>query len=123
MLPPRALVFVKEESLPVRAQLARLLETVGARVHYAKTATGNRARTMPVQDFKCAFISLDRATAKDDPIDAAEVLRLYHPMLPVAFLDAGSDEALLERARCVGPIFAKPDQLDAAVAWAAQHIA
>ena len=41
--------------------------------------------------------------------------------LPVAFFSAASPPDVVARARTVGPVFAKPAELDGAVAWARKH--
>lgn len=122
MIPVRPLVFVREDSSAVRKALADMLQAVGARAFYPVVSSSGAARTTVMDDFTCALLALDRKNPKDDPVDEAELFRTYRPDLPIAFLDAGADEALRKRAECIGPVFHKPDRLDDAVAWAAQHL-
>ena len=118
----RPLVFVREDSAPIRKALADMLEAIGARAFYPILSSSGAVRTTVMEDFRCALLCLDRKDPKDDPVDEAELFRTYNPILPIAFLNAGSDDGLCKRAQCIGPVFDKAFQLEAAVAWASQYI-
>lgn len=61
---------------------------------------------------------LDLDLGDGSGIDLAHFLRQASPALPIAFFTAGSDADAISRAKLLGPVFSKPEQLDAAVAWA-----
>jgi hypothetical protein len=42
--------------------------------------------------------------------------------MPLAFFTAAGSSTLVERARALGPVFSKPDDVDAVVSWAATHV-
>jgi CheY-like chemotaxis protein len=61
---------------------------------------------------------LDLDLGDGSGIDLAHFLRKAAPRLPIAFFTSGGDADAISRAKLLGPVFAKPDELDAAVAWA-----
>ena len=74
------------------------------------------SRSVTIRGFACALLDLDLGDG--DGVDVAELLRVHQPDLPVAFFSGGALPALMMRARALGPVFAKPDELEDAVAWA-----
>jgi CheY-like chemotaxis protein len=116
------MVFVKDDNPAVRKTLGDLLTAIGVRAHFPDLAYDSSQPTKFLGGFKCALLELDRAPGQDDAVDEVDLLHLYQPTLPVAFLYANAGDALLDRARALGPVFHKPDQLAAAVAWAERHI-
>jgi len=121
--PFRPMVFVKDESSAVQQTLSQKLHAGGARAHFPDATHDPSSPTKFIGGFKCALLTLDDRAGKDDPVDEAELLRLYQPTLPVGFLYSHAPTAVVERARVLGPVFKKPDQLDAAASWALGHCA
>jgi hypothetical protein len=121
MPPTRPIVFVGDDSPTLMKTLADKLEGAGLQPYFAGSVTDPSAPTKFIGGFQCALFALERAEGKDDPIDEAELLRMYQPELPVAFLFEAASDALLDRARGMGPVFRKADQIEAAIAWAVGH--
>jgi DNA-binding response OmpR family regulator len=82
-------------------------------VHAGGSAADSRSVT--VRGFACALLDLDLGDG--DGVDVAELLRVHQPTLPVAFFSGGAPADIVARARALGPIFAKPDDLEDAMAW------
>jgi hypothetical protein len=68
-----------------------------------------------VRGFACALLDLDLGDGNG--VDVAEFLQIHQPNLPIAFFSGGASPAVMTRARALGPVFRKPDELDEAVAW------
>jgi DNA-binding response OmpR family regulator len=64
----------------------------------------------------CALLDLDLGPGPDG-CDLAQALRKARAELPIAFFSSSSTEPQLARARQLGPVFAKPAQIDEAIAW------
>ena len=62
------------------------------------------------------FVGLELGA--DDGSLAAERLRATYSDLRLAFFTGGASPEVLGRARQLGRVFAKPDELDALLAWA-----
>jgi two-component SAPR family response regulator len=118
MTPRRKVVFVGDNSPAVQTTLKDLLERAGVHAYLARSASNPNAATEFIGGFKCALVTLERVDGYNDPIDEAELLRMYQPELAIAFLHSDASRHMLERAATMGPIFRKDDELDAAVAWA-----
>jgi len=111
-------VYVGDESGPIRLGVSDKLRADGIHV-YTPSSRGDPERdTASIGGFKCALLHLDRLDGKADAIDFADLLRVYQPTLPVAFLHETAPEPMLRRARVVGPVFKIPDDLEAAHEWA-----
>jgi CheY-like chemotaxis protein len=61
---------------------------------------------------------LDLDLGDGSGIDVAHALRKSVPALPIAFFTSGADAEAIARAKLLGPVFAKPEELEAAIAWA-----
>lgn len=108
-------VLVADDSAVVRVTLARRLRAEGRDVLESDSAAA--AITVDGATLACALLDLDLGDGWGT--DVAERLRGIRPELPVAFFTSesgGSD--VVARARTFGPVFAKPDELDRAIAWA-----
>jgi DNA-binding NarL/FixJ family response regulator len=115
-------VYVGDDSPAVSAGLSDPLRGDGTRV-YVPSGTGDPERvTASVGSFRCAVVHLDRRDGASDAIDAAELLRVYQPDLPIAFLHEQASERLLQRGRVMGPLFHVPDELAQALEWAREHV-
>jgi len=113
-LPPKApLVYIADDSEVVRSALERRLTAEGVRVYAGGSAAASRSVT--IRSFACALLDLDLGDG--DGVDVAELLRVHQPTLPVAFFSGGAVPAVMARARALGPVFRKPDDLEEAIAW------
>jgi two-component system response regulator RegA len=108
------LIYIADDSAVVRSALSVRLAAAGLQVHAGGSV--DDSRSVVIRSFACALLDLDLGDG--DGVDVAELLRVHQPDLPVAFFSGGAAPAVMSRARALGPIFAKPDDLDAAVAWA-----
>jgi two-component system response regulator RegA len=111
--PPAPTVYIADDSDVVRGAVRQRLLAEGLLVHAGGSAADSRSVT--VRSFACALLDLDLGDG--DGVDVAELLRVHQPELPVAFFSGGASPAVTARAKAMGPIFHKPDELDAAVAW------
>jgi len=111
------LIYLSDESLVVRTILADQLAAAGLEVYLPASANNPDNPTSFIGGFKCAVLDLENAEGKDDPIDTADLLRVYQPTLPVAFLHESASQKLVKRAEVLGPVFKKPDDLARILAW------
>ena len=102
-----AIVLVVDDSPVALRALGRRLVQAGFQVR--EEATASAARATDLEALACAVFDLE----------LAEALRVKRPSLPVAFFTSGASAPVVERARLLGPILAKPD-VDAVVAWASR---
>jgi DNA-binding response OmpR family regulator len=107
------LVYIADDSAVVRSALERRLTAEGVRVHSGGSAADSRSVT--TRGFACALLDLDLGDGNG--VDVAELLRVHQRDLAVAFFSAGASDAVTVRARALGPVFRKPEQLEDAVAW------
>ncbi len=106
-------VLVADDSPVARLTVARRLRAEGFEViEHGSAAAASGADVTRVA---CALLDLDLGDG--DGADVALALHEKRPELPIAFFSASVALDVLARARAVGPVFTKPDQLDAAVAW------
>jgi two-component system, response regulator RegA len=106
-------VYIADDSDVVRSTVKKRLVAEGLQVHAGGSAADSRNVT--IRGFACALLDLDLGDG--DGVDVAEMLRVHQPDLPVAFFSGGAPPAVAARAKALGPIFHKPDQLDDAIAW------
>jgi CheY-like chemotaxis protein len=110
---PAAILLV-DDSAVARLAIARRLRAEGFEVIEQASAAP------PPEDAlaraSCALLDLD--LGESDGCALAAALRTRKADLPIAFFSGTASRELLERARALGPVFAKPADLDAAVAWA-----
>ena len=107
-------VLVVDDSALVRVALTRALRAAGLEV--VERASVAASADVPAAAIRCAVLDLELDDGEGTAIAAR--LRAEHPAIPVAFFSSTEDEALLARARELGPVHAKPDDLAAVVAWA-----
>jgi hypothetical protein len=117
----RPTVFVGDDSPVVQVTLTRLLDVAGVHAYIAGMHSEDDAPTKFIGGFKCAIIALEPARTRDDPVDEAELLRLYQPTLPVAFLHEQASMRLMDRARALGPVFHRSSELEAVAKWALSY--
>lgn len=114
MLARVASVLVVDDSPVVRFALRKALLAAGLEVA-ERDSVASSADVAP-HELACAVLDLELDDG--DGIEVAARLRADAPELPIAFFSSASSDALLARARALGPVFAKPSGLDGAVAWA-----
>ena len=105
-------VLLADDSPLARDILSRRVEATGLVALACESAAV--ARGEDATDLACALLDIDLGDG--DGTEVAETLRATRPDLPVAFFSSAAPEASA-RARTLGPVFAKPDDLEAAVAW------
>jgi DNA-binding response OmpR family regulator len=110
-------VLIADDSPVVRLSVARRVRAAGLAVLERDSAAS--AGAVDAASIACALLDLDLGDGYGT--DVAERLREAKESLPIAFFTstrAGTpNDEKLERAAALGPVFAKPDDLDAAVAW------
>ena len=80
------------------------------------TATGS---SVDATTLTCALLDLDLGDGSG--ADVATALRDAKSTLPIAFFTSEKSGAELTRAKSLGPVFAKPDELAAALEWIRKH--
>ena len=110
------LIYITDDSPAVRSQVADVLVAEGFRVHM-RGAENKSTDTKSMGRFLCALVNLQPADEKQDAVDLAEILRVYRPGLPVAFLHVDAPEKLRHRANALGPVFRKPDEFQNLLIW------
>ena len=104
-------ILIADDSAVVRLTVGRRLRAAGHEV--VECASFAEASVVELRDLRCALLDFDLGDGQG--IDVAPRLALAG--IPVAFFT--SEEApAREDARKLGPVFGKPDDLDAAIAWA-----
>jgi hypothetical protein len=111
-------VFVADRSPAIQAALKEKLAAEGLLACLARSPDTSSLSHEFIGGLTCALMTL---SGNEDAIAEAQLLRVYQPELPVAFLHARASEHTIARAKEMGPIFHREEQLDAAVAWAAER--
>lgn len=106
-------VLVADDSAVARLALVRRVRAAGCEVVEGDSLRG--ALLVDATTLACALLDLDLGDGWGT--DVAERLRAASAGLPVAFFTGGAPADALDRARALGPVFAKPEELDGAVAW------
>jgi two-component system response regulator RegA len=104
-------VLIADDSPVARLAVGRKLAVKGVDVIEQASAT----ERWGAAGLACALLDLDLGDG--DGTDVAAALRAERPDLPVAFFSSLGASENLERAKSMGPVFAKPGDLDAAIAW------
>jgi hypothetical protein len=118
-IPPRPpTVFVADSSPAVQTALKEKLAAEGLLAYLARSPETSNLSHEFIGALGCALMTL---SGNEDAIAEAQLLRVYQPELPIAFLHARASEHTMARAKEMGPIFHRDEQLDAAVAWAADR--
>jgi hypothetical protein len=115
-------VYLGDDSPPVRAAIREKLRADGVVVYTPEATTDPTRETSTVGVFRCGILHLDHVSGEVDAIEMAALLRFYQSNLPVAFLHEKAPPGLLSRAHPVGPLFKVPEDLDLALAWARAHL-
>lgn len=109
----RARVLIADDSAVARLTLVREVRAAGIEVVEHESA--RTASAVDARDLACALLDLELGDG--DGTDVASCLRSACAELPVAFFSSATEGELLVRARAIGPVFAKPQELGDAVAW------
>jgi DNA-binding response OmpR family regulator len=106
-------VLVVDDSAVARLAVARRLRAEGFEVleHASVALPDDEA----LGRLACALLDLD--LGDDDGTVLACAIRARRGELPIAFFSGTSSTELLDRARAIGPVFAKPSEIEAAIAW------
>ncbi len=107
------LVLLADDSAVARLTVARRLRADGYEVLEQASAAPPGAEALA--RVSCALLDLD--IGDGDGSELGRALLAQRADLPIAFFSGTASSVLLERARALGPVFAKPRELDAAVAW------
>ncbi len=106
-------LLLVDDSALNRRVIAGRLKAAGCAVIEADSFSSGCA--VDASGARAALLDLDLGDGSG--IDLAHVLRKKTPALAIAFFTADADVNAVSRAKLVGPVFAKPAELDAAVAW------
>jgi CheY-like chemotaxis protein len=109
------MIVIADDCALTRLVLARELDKRGLPATYVGSLAAGRALPATAS---CALLDLDLGDGSGTQL--AEHLRQRAPSLPIAFFTASPDTT---EARRHGPIFRKPEELAAAIAWLAAHAA
>jgi CheY-like chemotaxis protein len=108
-------VLLVDDSPVARRLVARRLHAEGFELEEASSLEGARrlgAQTMDTLLGAVLDLELDDGTG----VELASWLRAERPSLPIAFFTAADSPQLVERARALGPVFAKVDA-EPLVSW------
>ena len=114
----RGPVLLADDSAVVRLSVARRLRERGLEV--LERASAAEASAADPSALACALLDLDLGDGGGDEVAAR--LRSRAPGLPVAVFTTATGGAAHARAAALGPVFAKPDDLDGAVDWVARQV-
>ena len=106
-------VLVADDSPLVRAAVVRRVREAGRDVVEADSVAS--ARNVDASALACALLDLDLGDGWGT--DVAERLRASASELPIAFFTSEQGGERVERAKTYGPVFAKPEEIDGAIAW------
>ncbi len=106
-------VLIVDDSEVARRALANRLTAAGLDVVELDSArTGIGAS---LEGVTCAVLDLELGDG--DGVEVAKALRSRDARLPIAFFTGAATSALAGRAKTYGPVFAKPDDLEAIATW------
>jgi DNA-binding response OmpR family regulator len=108
-------VLVADDSLLTRGILSARIAKAGFEVLLCNSVAS--AEAVDATQLSCALLDLDLGDGEGTEV--AATLRAVSPELPIAFF-SGSATAQ-PNAQALGPVFAKPDELEDAVRWVCTH--
>jgi CheY-like chemotaxis protein len=111
-------VLLADDSPVARLAVARRMRAAGLDVVEHDSVAS--ASVVDPSVLACALLDLELGDGYGT--DVAESLRAQVRDLPVAFFTSATDGEARARAEGMGPVFAKPDELDAAVAWVQRQV-
>ncbi len=110
-------VLIADDSELVRLSLVRSARERGLDIIEAASVAD--AKVVDVGALSCALLDLDLGDGLGTEV--AEVLRGASVALPIAFFTSEREGPARTHASTFGPVFRKPDQLDAAITWVSRH--
>lgn len=110
-------VLIADDSAVARLTLARRVRAAGFEVVEHDSVAS--ASTVDATTIACALLDFDLGDGLG--VDVAARLRQAAGSLPIAFFTSTAESDVVARASAFGPVFAKPDELDAAVDWIARQ--
>ena len=105
-------VLIADDSAVARAAVARRIRAVGLEVVEHDSVAS--ASTVDARTLVCALLDFDLGDGFG--VEVAARLRNERRELPIAFFTS-SDTSEVKQAAAFGPVFSKPDELDAAIDW------
>jgi DNA-binding response OmpR family regulator len=109
-------VLIADDSPVVRITLARRVRAAGFEVVEHDSCAS--ASTVDARTIACALLDFDLGDGLG--VDVAARLRATASDLPIAFFTSTSRADVAPQASAFGPVFTKPDDLDAAIEWVAR---
>ena len=111
-------VLIADDSPVARIALVRRVRAAGFEVVERDSCAS--ASAVDASTIACAVLDFDLGDGFG--VDVAARLRAGEATLPIAFFTSANDDDVTRRAAAFGPVFAKPDELDAAIDWIQQMI-
>ena len=112
-------VLVADDSPVARYMLTRRLRAEGFEVIEQETAAVPAANV--VTQLACALLDIDMGRGEDGR-ELAKGLRAVREGLPIGFFTGSSDPAVVDSAREMGPVFAKPGEVERAMKWVRERV-
>jgi CheY-like chemotaxis protein len=106
-------VLIADDSAVARVTVARRVRAAGLEVLERDSCAS--ASTVDGSTIACALLDFDLGDGFG--VDVAARLRATQNTLPIAFFTSSSKGDVTEKASAFGPVFTKPDELDAAIDW------
>ena len=106
-------VLVADDSSLVRAAIVRRVRSAGREVVEAESA--KTAAAVDTAALACALLDLDLGDGWGTEV--AATLRAAAAELPIAFFTSEQRGERVDHAKTFGPVFAKPEEIDDAIAW------
>lgn len=106
-------ILIADDSALARVTVARRIRVAGFDVIERDSCAS--ASTIDASTISCALLDLDLGDGFG--VDVAAKLRADRATLPIAFFTSTLQGAAFEQAKSIGPVFAKPNELDAALEW------
>lgn len=110
-------VLIADDSAVARVTLARRVRAAGFEV--VEHDSFASASTVDPSTIACALLDFDLGDGYG--VDVAAHLRSAQGTLPIAFFTSTSKGEVAEQTSAFGPVFTKPDELDAALDWIERH--
>ncbi|MBN9164933.1 MAG: hypothetical protein BGO98_10160 [Myxococcales bacterium 68-20] len=110
-------VLIADDSAVARVTLARRVRAAGFEVVEHDSCAS--ASTVDPNTITCALLDFDLGDGYG--VDIAARLRSTQDALPIAFFTSTSKGEVTAQTSAFGPVFTKPDELDAALDWIARH--
>lgn len=109
-------VLIADDSAVARITVARRVRATGHEVVEHDSVAS--ASTVDASTLSCALLDFDLGDGYG--VAVAERLRAKDGSLPIAFFTSETSSEVALRTAAFGPVFTKPDQLDAALDWIAR---